>query len=277
MDTKNEVFDFELLKNINLYDILGFNSINDFNPDQAKKSYRKLALKYHPDKNPDKNSDKFEIIQLAYLILMDESLREQYNNIYDTNLQIKDFNDLKNIKLSGQLGYIISQLSEDEFKKKIHNLNIANNGIFNELDEENAKINQQILIDEREIYINEVKNIYKKDHELISELTNPEDIQKKFNEIFDAGTEQTEIKDITVFNNINTLCNYSVISESLYNSMYSESSVYEESFQINKVPSYKQDTKTIEEKMKEYNLVKSELDIIAKQSNSFNINYADNK
>ena len=59
--------------------------------------------------------------------------------------------------------------------------------------------------------------------------------------------------------------------------MYSESSVYEESFQINKVPSYKQDTKTIEEKMKEYNLVKSELDIIAKQSNSFNINYADNK
>ncbi|HEX8335050.1 MAG TPA: DnaJ domain-containing protein [Segetibacter sp.] len=46
-----------------------------------KKSYRKLAMKYHPDKNlDDKLSEtKFKEIQEAYHVLSDSKRRQQYN------------------------------------------------------------------------------------------------------------------------------------------------------------------------------------------------------
>ncbi len=61
------------------YEILGV----DRNADQAtiKKAYRKLALKYHPDKTKgDKESEeKFKQVSEAYAVLSDEQKRKQYD------------------------------------------------------------------------------------------------------------------------------------------------------------------------------------------------------
>lgn len=47
-----------------------------------KKKYRKLAIKYHPDKNPgdDEAVKKFREITEAYEILGDEKKRKEYDN-----------------------------------------------------------------------------------------------------------------------------------------------------------------------------------------------------
>ena len=50
-------------------------------PDEIKKAFRKLAVKYHPDRNPNDKSaeDKFKEINEAYAVLSDPQKKEQYD------------------------------------------------------------------------------------------------------------------------------------------------------------------------------------------------------
>jgi molecular chaperone DnaJ len=62
------------------YEVLGVN--RDASDDEIKKSYRKLAMKFHPDRNPDNKDaeDKFKEAKEAYEILSDAQKRAAYDS-----------------------------------------------------------------------------------------------------------------------------------------------------------------------------------------------------
>ncbi|MBE3022213.1 MULTISPECIES: DnaJ C-terminal domain-containing protein [unclassified Campylobacter] len=75
-----------------LYETLGVSK--NASSDEIKKSYRRLARKYHPDINKDPGAeDKFKEINAAYEILSDDKKRAQYDQYGDSMFGGQNFHD----------------------------------------------------------------------------------------------------------------------------------------------------------------------------------------
>jgi DnaJ-class molecular chaperone len=82
------------------YEILGVKE--DASEGDIKKFYRKLALKYHPDKNPGdkKAEEKFKEVSEAYYALGDPKRRKEYDNLKKMGGYTGDFSEAQGFDFS---------------------------------------------------------------------------------------------------------------------------------------------------------------------------------
>jgi DnaJ family protein A protein 2 len=78
-----------MVKETKFYDALGVSP--DASDEDIKRAYRKMALKYHPDKNPEPSAqEKFKEISLAYEILSDADKRKRYDQHGEKGINEQD-------------------------------------------------------------------------------------------------------------------------------------------------------------------------------------------
>ena len=189
---------------MNLYSILELSP--NATLEDIKKSYRKLALKYHPDKNKDAGSaEKFHSISMAYEILSEPEQREKY--------------DMMNPKKQQNIFDMISQMyykfkSSSEFKDYIKKNVFENEEAKEKLLSGDKEVIREYIYNKANSYllnmINKqfIKNEDKKIDEDLTSIFIPENLDKKTYNILDKDkimSLETSIQTITTNKNDNLL------------------------------------------------------------------------
>jgi len=191
-----------------------------------KKQYKIFVIKYHPDKKQG-NAEKFDLIQQAYKILMDDELRAKYDDLH--RLYKDSGSDFLDLKKGFDKKKDIGKKSEDEakaeFKKKWDELNKKHNVQTGDVktmkmmpmdtthklsDLKSARTNlptQEVIFDKRDFSLDKFNNAFEmfkqtqpQKTDLISYKVGAMDLTTTNFATFDAFDNlYTESKDGTIF------------------------------------------------------------------------------
>lgn len=109
------------MEELDYYEILEITKNSD--KETIKKAYRRLALKYHPDRNANNKEaeEKFKQINEAYQVLSDEQSREIYDQYGKAGLENRGFSGFSGKNFSdifGDLGSIFESVFGQGFSAK---------------------------------------------------------------------------------------------------------------------------------------------------------------
>jgi len=116
-----------------LYDILNISIPTPITDDDIKKAYKKMAIKYHPDRGGD--SEKFKELVKAYEILIDKEKREIYDKYGEEGLIIKEKKKCEPIVIKVEItleqlyngGFIMMDVNINKICKSCEGNGIDNN------------------------------------------------------------------------------------------------------------------------------------------------------
>jgi len=175
------------MNNDNLYSILGIN--NFASKDEIKKSYRKLALKYHPDKNKSLHaSELFNKITIAYDILSNDDSKKKYdslNNNQHNNLIEFITNVVKSMVNPDNINKIVNILCDNDTNliNELNDLDIPNYDKFKDKIEERLQnkldLNYINEIMQKILYSNQLDKSIIKETDLSIFMAPHEEIKEK--------------------------------------------------------------------------------------------------
>jgi curved DNA-binding protein CbpA len=218
---------------VNLYEVLNVNI--DASDIEIKKQYKKLILKYHPDKNHNHNDTDvfltYELITIAYNVLSNKELKKLYNEL---RLIKWDFTKLKTE----------AQIAKPNFEKKN----------FNHLNEEYNKLhghdsNEKLLnIQEFNTKLEELIEERKKDITKFKKI-NKKEFKKEFEKIKRSGDDINISNDLIPYNLelvvLNSIDNISKLYDTNETGINAR-------FLLNNLPKYKENNLSYEEQIKNY-------------------------
>jgi len=275
--------DLYAIKDVNLYTVLCITK-ETFTVELEKKKYRKLVIKYHPDKNVDDPDceDKYHMLQLAHHVLSNPDYKIMYDYIFESSANIEDYEDLKDVNRENPE---INYMSEDEFYTKLRDLNLdADPNYYNVSDKitddsleaqtkRDNDINSLMCLENNEInnLKNDMKIKFQDDVNTLDNIENLEDRQKKFNEMFNmTADEDIDCEDMMLYNGNASMITGNVSSTTDYNTMFSGDRELNDVFKISKIGFSAEEkdemNMSLEDQMKQYETLGEDLKLMSKKS-----------